>query len=235
VKNSRQGDFPTIPIAASDGYRLWSRTYDIDPNPLLALESRILSHRLDGLAGKLVMDVGCGTGRWMLHATERLAGAVGVDSCIEMLEVAGGKPRLCGRLVQADCCTLPFRDAVADIAICSFTFGYVSDPSTALGEMARITKPGGTLFITELHPETRTRGWRRTFRVGRLLYELQAHAVDREQLLRWGYAAGLVARDICEPHMGEPEAALMQQAGRGDRFKEISAIPAILCIEWERA
>jgi len=225
----------TVPIRASEGYRLWARTYDADPNPILALESRILGPRLRGIAGEVVVDIGCGTGRWMTYAAEKGARTAGADLCIEMLRVASAKPRLNGRLALAECGTLPFRDGVADIAICSFTIGYVSDPCRVIRELSRITKPGGILFITDFHPQTRARGWRRTFRDGEVVYELMTRPVDVEQLLACGHDARLRLLDVCEPHMEEPESVLMHEAGMGDRFAEVSAIPAILLIEWERA
>ncbi len=234
MKNLPLLDPKPVPISASEGYRIWSRTYDSDPNPLLALESRTLGRRLSAIAGKFVVDVGCGTGRWVRHAAENGARAAGLDLCMEMLFVAAQKPRLKGRVAQADCHCLPLRTAIADISICSFTIGYLGNPGRAVRELGRITKPGGTIFLTDLHPTTRTRGWRRTFKASGLVYELETQAVDRSQLLDYGRQAGLTLRDVCEPTLGEPESVLMTAAGLGDRFADVSAVPAILCIEWER-
>src|ERR1019366_5591536 len=54
-------------LTASQGYEIWSAHYDRDPNPLLALESRLLAPRLGHLDGRTVLDVATGTGRWMSY------------------------------------------------------------------------------------------------------------------------------------------------------------------------
>jgi hypothetical protein len=67
------------------------------------------------------------------------------------------------------------------------------------------------------------------------VYELTTRPVEVKHLLACGHDTRLRLHDVCEPHMEEPESVLMHQAGMGDRFAEVSAIPAILLIEWERA
>src|SRR5215469_8596918 len=77
---------PTRRVTPREGYRLWSRTYDSDLNPVLTLEQRILGELLPRVEKADVVDVGCGTGRWL----ERLAALKprtlrGIDCSKEML------------------------------------------------------------------------------------------------------------------------------------------------------
>ena len=49
-------------VDVQEGYRLWSGTYDRDPNPVLALERRVIRERLGPLSGRCVLDIATGTG-----------------------------------------------------------------------------------------------------------------------------------------------------------------------------
>ncbi|PYV20619.1 MAG: hypothetical protein DMG27_22585 [Acidobacteria bacterium] len=89
-------------VLSEEGYELWAPAYDRDPNHLLALEERTLKPLLPDLAGQQVLDLGCGTGRWLELLLDLGARrAVGVDRSRAMLRVAATKPRLRGRLVEA--------------------------------------------------------------------------------------------------------------------------------------
>ena len=47
-----------LALRAADAYRLWSASYDRDPNPILALERRVLRDRLGPLSGRCLLDIG---------------------------------------------------------------------------------------------------------------------------------------------------------------------------------
>lgn len=223
-----------IRVSAAEGYRLWSRTYDTDPNPLLALELRTLCHKLDRIAGKVFLDVACGTGRWMTHAAARGARAIGVDLTFEMLAVARGKPQLAGCLVQADGRHLPFRDRCADLVMCSFSLGYMDPLERLIHELGRIVRRGGTILISDFHPRAHEMGWHRSFRSGANVFEIGSCPYTSDQLVSSGRSAGLRLKEILEPRLGEPERLIMREAGKGELFDDVSPVPAVLAIEWER-
>ena len=106
--------------------------------------------------GLTVVDVAAGTGRWA-RALQRKRGAraIAVDFCHEMLRIAPIPA------VQADATHLPLPDASADVVICAFALGYAP---ACFAELARITRPGGMLLVSDVHPEALSRGWTRSFR-----------------------------------------------------------------------
>src|SRR6202034_872141 len=114
-------------------------SYDDDPNPILALERRIVRERLGAVSGKRLLDIGTGTGYWLAYATSGGARAFGVDLSEEMLAVAAKKDRLRNRLIRADMNRLPVRDGAVDIAICSMALGYIPELKNLLRELARIS------------------------------------------------------------------------------------------------
>ena len=82
----------TTSLSAVEGYRAWANSYDRDINPMLALEKRFLETLLPPAVGLDVVDLGCGTGRWLeIFAAMQPGSLLGVDSSVEMLEIARGK------------------------------------------------------------------------------------------------------------------------------------------------
>src|SRR5947209_332387 len=133
-----------------EGYRIWSRHYDETPNALLALEARILPECLGALAGRHVLDAGSGTGRWMNWAKSRGASVFGIDACHEMLLESERKPHLTGLAALADIRAIPLREDAFDLAICSFTLGYLPSICNAIHELARVARQ---VVVSDLHPD----------------------------------------------------------------------------------
>jgi SAM-dependent methyltransferase len=115
--------------------------------------------------GDSCLDVGCGTGPELaaLAATVGVDGrVVGVDRSEVLTETArgrdaspGGAPRVAtpGRapveLVVGDAHRLPFADGAFHACRADRTLQHLAAPGTALGEMARVTRPGGRVVVTE--------------------------------------------------------------------------------------
>lgn len=223
-----------VRLSVAEGYRLWSQTYDLEPNPLLALEFRMLFHKLENVAGRVFLDVACGTGRWMVDAALRGARTIGLDLCHEMLLVAAGKPRLADHLVQADAGGLPLRDQAADLVMCSFCLGYAESPDQILSELCRVTRHGGSVLVSDFHPDAHQAGWRRSFRNGSESFEIKCYRHPPAQLIAAGRKAGMRLSRVLEPRLGEPERHILQHAGKEHLLEHLSAVPAVLIIEWER-
>ncbi len=222
-----------ISIPAGEAYRIWSQTYDTDPNPLIALELRCLAHKLDHMAGKTLLDVACGTGRWMVAAAERGARAIGVDLSFEMLAVARAKPQAAFAVVQGDAGKLPFTQC-ADMVVCSFSLGYMPGLSPLMQELGRVARRGGKVLVTDLHPVAQSLGWKRSFRRGADVFEIECRRYSCAQLLAAGRRARLELREIVELRLGDPEREILRRAGKERMTDELSAVPAVLGVEWER-
>jgi malonyl-CoA O-methyltransferase len=216
-----------IPVSAAEGYALWANTWDATPSPIVALEERMLRPWLEGLRPRRAIDVGCGTGRWTLRLN-----ALGFDASEAMLRCAIPKPGLAGRLAVADAAALPIADASADLVVCALTLGHLRGPERALQEFARILQPGGSLLLTDFHPQAAASGWRRTFRRGGQVYEVENHPYTLGQLQ--AAAPGLECRDAVDATIGEPERRLFEPAGRADLFAAACVRPAVWLSRWQR-
>lgn len=209
-------------MPALEAYRQIARVYDSSPNPVITLERRVLAPMLPELPGLGVVDVGAGTGFWAMHCARQGARSVALDRCAEMLNQAAGLRAV------ADARQLPLRDDSADVVICSMMLGYAR---RAFSELARIVKPGGSLFVTDLHPEALASGWSRSFRVGGTVIHPahDTYAIDELQHER------LLRREVQELAFDEPERAIFERAGKPALFEQMASQPAIFIARWSKS
>src|SRR5215475_15565497 len=96
-------------------------------------------------APKLIVDVGCGTGRFSKPLADRFAAKViGIDPSQSMLAVARAKPanaRVEFRLAPAE--RLPLADCSADLVFMSMVLHHLLDKEAAARECRRILRAGG--------------------------------------------------------------------------------------------
>jgi SAM-dependent methyltransferase len=219
-------------LAVREAYRLWSTYYDATPNPVTALEFRVLAQRLQSLAGRTFLDAGCGTGRWMAWAAGRGLTAAGIDQSPEMVRIANRKAGIRGRCIIGDAAHQPFGDNAFDIAVCSLTIGYLPDPGAAVRELARVAR---SVVISDLHPEALARGWKRAFRAGGASWEIEHHLHRLAELDDAAEANGLRQLWRIEAPFGAAERSIFEEAGKGPEFVGMTGFPAIAVTAWMKS
>ena len=123
--------------------------HDINPERLAYIEQRA------PLAGKKVLDVGCGAG--ILSEAMALAGAevTGIDLAPELLEAARTHAIETGATLTYECVsTRDFASKHAgqfDIVTCMEMLEHVPEPSIIVDDCARLAKPGGALFFSTIN------------------------------------------------------------------------------------
>lgn len=225
----------SLPLSAAEGYQRWAPIYDDTANPLLAREERYLLPLLVDAGSKAVLDLACGTGRWLEKLTARgCKRGVGIDCSRAMLEVAARKDSLRKRLASANCENLPFSEAVFDLAICSFAIGHIENLETATREIARVTKPGADIFVSDLHPDAYARGWRVAFRDGKTAVQIEMRSRSVEEITRVFCSNGFECRTQDSLWLGEPEEPLFVRAGKSHSFVDACRLPAVLVCQFRR-
>ncbi|HUZ10275.1 MAG TPA: class I SAM-dependent methyltransferase [Acidimicrobiales bacterium] len=104
------------------------------------------------LAGRRVLDAGCGTGRLLASLAAGGAGAVGVDLSPTMLAVAAR--RTGAPLVRGDVGALPFPHAAFDAVVGVAVLEFVGDPAVVVAELCRVVRPGGRVVLGVLNPRS---------------------------------------------------------------------------------
>jgi ubiquinone/menaquinone biosynthesis C-methylase UbiE len=224
-------------ISAATAHSLWAETYDRNPNPLLALEERIIEPLLPPLDGKgiFVLDVACGTGRWLLKVLHRGAQlGAGLDFSSEMLAQAQGKAGIGDKLILADCVAMPVASQCIDLAMCSFAVSYIPDLSRFATESSRIVRSGGHLFVTDFHPSGHLRGWKRTFRHRETVLEISSFRYSIPEICCAFEAEDFDLLNRAEPCFGEEEHHIFKESGKGQEFEEMARLPAIFVCHFRR-
>ncbi len=223
-------------VTVQEGYERWAPIYDRLPNPLLALEERQLKSMLPPIEGKRVLDLACGTGRWLAWLMSSGArSGVGSDFSPAMLAGAREKSTICKRLVQADCRFLAFDDAAFDIVICSFAVGHIREVQHAARELARVAAPGADIYISELHPQAHEAGWRTGFRDRRGAVEISSWSRSVDEFLALWISTGFECARVVECRFGEAERQVFADAGKGQVFEEFRKIPAVLICHFRKS
>lgn len=100
---------------------------------------------------KLVVDLGCGTGRFTVALSETFqAPVIGIEPAANTRASAQAKPHPASvRFVDGTANDIPLPDGSIDLVFMSQVFHHVIDPEGAFGEIHRILFPGGCLAMRQ--------------------------------------------------------------------------------------
>jgi cytosine/adenosine deaminase-related metal-dependent hydrolase/ubiquinone/menaquinone biosynthesis C-methylase UbiE len=214
----------------------WAQVYDAQQNPLLSLEVRKATPLLPLISDADVLDVGCGTGRWLTHL-EALgpASIIGVDCSSVMLERARAKVRTTTRLERADGSTLPGKDGSYDFVVASFLLSHVKDLQGLAHECARVLRPGGRMLISDMHPETEAKlGWTRSFRIDGERVDVETHSRSLAEVIDIFQQNGFENRTLIEPSFEEPEKQLFEDVGKLAEYEKALGTAAIYILALQK-
>jgi 2-polyprenyl-6-hydroxyphenyl methylase / 3-demethylubiquinone-9 3-methyltransferase len=173
--------------------------HELNPLRLQYIERRV------GLAGKQLLDVGCGGGILSEAMARGAAHVLGIDLAEAVLEVAElhaleAKIAVDYRLIAAEDLALE-RPAAFDAVTCMEMLEHVPDPAATLRALAALVKPGGDVVVSTLNRNPQA------FAVAILGAEMITRTLPRgtheymkfirpSELARWGRAAGLELLDL---------------------------------------
>lgn len=166
----------------------YNQRYIASDRPAIAAALRDL---VASIHAQRVLEVGCGTGRWLEALHSVAPTAAGLDPSRGMLRQAQQRA-LPVHLVQGRGETLPLTAGAFELVSCVNVLHHLSEPRTFFGEARRILAPGGQLAIIGMDPHD----MRNTWYVYEFFEGVYAHDLRRfpvqETVLRWLADTGFV-------------------------------------------
>jgi ubiquinone/menaquinone biosynthesis C-methylase UbiE len=229
----------------------WVAHADVNDYRNHYLMPRMLS-LLGEVAGKSILDLGCGEGGYARELARRGASVTGVDGSERLIQIAQERTEAEGvviRFVSANADALDgIADASFDVVVASMSLMDVENYEGAIGEVHRLLSSGGELVMSITHPcfSAPVSEWVRDG-VG----NLQFFAVDRyfertawedrygsftvlrrhrplEDYMAAPLRCGFLLREFCEPSVTD------QELSRSYRFRKLARIPFFLFLRWRK-
>lgn len=137
-----------------EAYNNWASQYDTNINRTRDLEATALRSVLSAIPFRSCLEIGCGTGKNTVWFAERVEQITSVDLSEEMLAKAKEKITTDKvQFVQADITSSwAFRNQLYDLVSFSLVLEHIENLDHIFKETAAALKPGGHVYIGELHP-----------------------------------------------------------------------------------
>ncbi|HKY72626.1 MAG TPA: class I SAM-dependent methyltransferase [Nitrospira sp.] len=136
------------------GYDRWAASYD-DKDPSTWLDEPFLLEYLQPFPGCRILDIGCGTGRYLRRFASAPCRITGVDLSRNMLVKArqyhGASTDVC--LVQASAGALPFTSSSFDRIMSGLLVDHMTSAGQLFDEIATLLTPNGHAVVAAVHPD----------------------------------------------------------------------------------
>ena len=126
------------------GQNLVYETFANSEDHLRLIEKHIKPYIKD----KIVLDVGCGTGKYIKIFEKDTREIVGLDKSLFQIRTA--QQSIAAKFVCADASEMPFEDNYFDVVFSAWTLCTINSleiRERAFAEIERVTKPGGKIII----------------------------------------------------------------------------------------
>lgn len=188
-------------MEVATAYDRWAASYDADVNATRDLDAVVLRRTPLALQGSDVLELGCGTGKNTVWLAEGARSVLALDFSEGMLARARERVRAPQvRFARHDVREpWPAADASVDVVVGDLVLEHVADLTPVYAEAARVLRPGGRLFLCELHPYRQWRGGQAQFAdaAGEPV-RVPAHVHTVAEYVNGGLASGLVLRGVGE-------------------------------------
>jgi ubiquinone/menaquinone biosynthesis C-methylase UbiE len=200
-------------------YDQWSATYDLEPdNLMIALDEIIFAGLLREISidGKVVADIGCGTGRnWPLLLSLQPAQLCGYDVSRGMLDKLRAKYPDAVTYLSEDHTLTATQESSVDLIVSTLALAHFRNLEETFREWDRVLKPMGHIIFTDYHPDSLQHGGTITFehssgrvRIQHHIYTLEA---IRQTAAQYGWTESSFADrkiDAAVKHFYEQQHAL---------------------------
>ena len=214
-----------------------NRTFLLDP---------VMLELCGDVGGQLVLDVGCGEGRFSRLLEAQGAHVVGIDPAQSLIREASARSLGAVRCARASAEQLPFHCGAFDLVVSYVMLVDVPDIVSAISEMARCLRPGGCLVVSNVSFMSAGNGWIRDENHLRLHYPVDRYFEERPVELDWQgirvrnwhrplqsymqafLRSGLILRDFIEPF--PPDDSLRDDP----RYEDWYRAPNFVAMRWQK-
>ena len=193
------------------GYDRWAASYD-DQDPSTWLDEPFLLKHLAPFPGCRILDVGCGTGRYLRRLSGSTYRIIGLDLSQNMLARArqhlGRRTDI--RLLQASAGCLPFKPCSFDRIMSGLVIDHVASPHEWFLILSSLLTTDGGAVVAAVHPDMqRLTGWDIDIQNRQEdLIHIPGHIHEVDHLLAGARDAGLTIVAMEEPLV---TAAMLEQ------------------------
>ena len=145
-------------------YSKIAQNYDLSDSRHLIKKDQVISMLVaSGRKNIRVLDLGCGTGNYLKHQSEKYFQEepiewYGLDASSKMLEISKEKLEKV-KLTLGNAEELPFEDSFFDYVICNHAYHHFDDKVKAFKEVYRVLKPDGGFFLKSVYPHLMKNSW----------------------------------------------------------------------------
>ena len=115
---------------------------------------RLVSRALDYVPqGGRVLEIGFGPGKLQVELARRSERCVGLDLAWGMCRYTQRRLRRAGltaRITRGSAFALPYPEGVFDAVVSTFALSGLPEGAAVVGEMARVTRPGGRVVLVDI-------------------------------------------------------------------------------------
>jgi ubiquinone/menaquinone biosynthesis C-methylase UbiE len=190
--------------ATAAGYDRWAACYD-DHDPSTWLDEPFLVQHLKPFPGCRILDVGCGTGRYLRLIPPSAYRITGVDLSRNMLARAYRqiKDRTDISLVQSSAGCLPFKPRSFDRIMCGLVIDHMASAVQWFRELFTLLTMQGRAVVAGVHPDMqRLTGWDIDIQPGKEpAISIPGHIHEVEHLLAAAREEGFSVEAMEEPRV----------------------------------
>jgi ubiquinone/menaquinone biosynthesis C-methylase UbiE len=129
-------------------------------NPAVQADRKFIVPFVDPHKNDVILEIGCGTGRFTLEIAKKCSEIIGIDFSAEMLKVARKKSENFKNVQyrQADVRDglQFFEDQSFDKVVCPLIINHIHDIASFFQETFRLLKMGGILVFDDVNPDSRS-------------------------------------------------------------------------------
>jgi ubiquinone/menaquinone biosynthesis C-methylase UbiE len=147
-------DAPRLPAGSVPSPNIWQHpaTYELENRAVD--QDGLIEHAMRAhadWAGRVVLDLGCGTGFHLPRFAATAARVYGVEPHPGLLRLAARRTRSCDNvsLLAGTAQALPLPDASVDVVHARWAYFFGPGCEPGLAELARVVRRGGTAFVID--------------------------------------------------------------------------------------